>query len=323
MKFDRNTMIGFVLLALLFFGLFYFNSQEQRRVAKNTEIENRNKAIKDSTENAAKAKQNINTPTPSKDTNRVIQPATPVITGYFQNATKGTEQFETLENDLVKIGFTNKGGQIKFVELKKFKDQHEKLVRLASTQYDKIDYTIKGDSGQVGNITDFYFTKSNISKTDTANVITYTLGDSTGRVITHEFVLKKDEYMIDFNIKAAKANTFFTNETVNLQWHYKAMKQESDMSYERTNSQMGYVENGEFDYFTIGRRSEVKFDKSVEWVAMRQRFFNGILVAKDNFSSGNMTWQSPNDSLTHDCNFTTPGKRNRCYNPFIGLLWTK
>jgi YidC/Oxa1 family membrane protein insertase len=85
---------------------------------------------------------------------------------------------------------------------------------------------------------------------------------------------------------------------LNLQWQYKAMKQEQDMSYERTNSQMGYVMDDEFDYFTIGRRSEVKFDKPVEWVAMRQRFFNGILVAKDNFTSGKMEWTSPNDSLT-------------------------
>ena len=104
--------------------------------------------------------------------------------------------------------------------------------------------------------------------------------------------------MIDFNIKAAKANTFFTNETMNLQWQYKAIKQEKDMSYERTNSQMGYVMDGDFDYFTISRRSEVKFDKPVEWMAMRQRFFNGILVAKDKFSGGKMEWTSPNDSVT-------------------------
>jgi YidC/Oxa1 family membrane protein insertase len=48
MKFDRNTVIGFILLALLFFGLFYFNSQEQARMAKNNEIERKKKAVQDS-----------------------------------------------------------------------------------------------------------------------------------------------------------------------------------------------------------------------------------------------------------------------------------
>lgn len=291
MKFDRNTVLGFLLLALLFFGLFYFNSQEQARSAKNT-------AIQDSIAKANQPKPKINTPVTSQDTNRVTQVQAPVVTGQFQKATTGTEKIDTLENDLVKIGFTNKGGQIKWVELKKFKDQKEELVRLASTSFDKIDYKIKADSGQVGNITDYYFTTANISRNDTAHTIIYTLGDSAGRAITHEFILKKDEYMVDFNIKAAKANSFFDNETLNIQWQYRALKQEQDMSYERTNSQMGYVMDDEFDYHTIGRRSDVKFDNSVEWVAMRQRFFNGILVAKDNFSSGRMEWVSPNDSLT-------------------------
>jgi len=295
MNFDRNTVIGFVLLALLFFGLFYFNSQEQAKKANADAIK---KATDDSIAKVEQAKQKINTPVTPKDSNEVAQIPTPVITGQFQRAMSGTENIDTLENDLIKIGFTNKGGQIKWVELKKFKDQVEKNVRLASTPYDKIDYRIKSDSGQSGNITDFYFTKGNISKTDTAQIITYTLGDSSGRTITHEFILKKDEYMIDFNIKATKANTFFTDETMNLQWQYKAMKQEKDMSYERTNSQMGYVMDDEFDYFTISRRSEVKFDKPVEWMAMRQRFFNGILVAKDKFSGGKMEWTSPNDSVT-------------------------
>ena len=50
MNFDRNTVIGFVLLALLFFGFFYFTNQEQARVLKN-------KAIQDSIAKAAHLSQ--------------------------------------------------------------------------------------------------------------------------------------------------------------------------------------------------------------------------------------------------------------------------
>ena len=292
MKFDRNTVIGFVLLALLFFGFFYFNNQEQARVAKN-------KAIQDSIAKAALPKPKTDTSGKRIDTSHSNIPQITSVTGQFQKQMIGPEQLVTVENDLVKIAFTNKGGQVKGVELKKFTDQEKKLVKLASTSFDKIDYKIKGDEGQPGNITDFYFTGGNVvEKGDSVKTITYTLGDSSGRSITHEFVLRKGEYMIDFNVKLIKANTFLDNETMNLQWQYKALKQEKDLSYERTNSQMGYVMDGDFDYFTVGRRSDVQFDKPVEWVAMRQRFFNGILVAKDNFSGGKMEWTSPNDSAT-------------------------
>lgn len=298
MNFDRNTVIGFVLLALLFFGFFYFNSKEQAANKQRAAIQT---AKDDSIRKAEQAKVKSDT-AQKKDPSQTI--TTPVSTisnnnGEFQKAKSGTEKLDYLENGLVKIAFTNKGGQVKWVELKNFKDQQKKLVRLASTDFDKIDYNIKSDSNQTGNITEFYFTPGSIVKaSDSSQTFSYTLSDSSGRSITHEFVLKKGEYMIDFNVKLKKANTFFSNETMNLQWQYKSIKQEQDMSYERTNSQMGYVMDDEFDYFTIGRRSEVKFDKPVEWVAMRQRFFNGILVAKDNFTGGKMEWVSPNDSVT-------------------------
>ena len=292
MKFDRNTVIGFVLLALLFFGFFYFNHQEQARVLKN-------KAIQDSIAKAALPKPKVDTSGKNVDTSHLTAPQITSVTGQFQKQMIGTEQVTTVENDLVKVTFTNKGGQIKSVELKNFKNQEKHLVKLASTAFDKIDYKINGDPNQIGNITDFYFSGGNVvEKGDSVKTITYTLADSSGRSITHEFILRKEDYMIDFNVKLNKANTFFDNETMNLQWQYRAMKQEKDLSYERTNSQMGYVMDGDFDYFTVGRRSDVQFSKPVQWVAMRQRFFNGILVAKDNFSAGKMEWTSPNDSAT-------------------------
>ena len=293
MNFDRNTVIGFVLLALLFFGFFYFNNQEQARVLKN-------KAIQDSIAKAALPKPKVDTSSAKRsDTSLLSTPQITNVTGQFQKAMIGSEQLATVENDLIKVTFTNKGGQIKSVELKNFKDQEKKLVKLASSDFDKIDYKIKADSGQVGNITDFYFKPGSVvAKGDSLQTITYTLDDSSGRSISHEFVLRKDDYMIDFNVKLNKANTFIDNEIMNLQWQYRAKKQEKDLSYERTNSQMGYVMDGDFDYFTIGRRSDVQFAKPVQWVAMRQRFFNGILLAKDNFSGGKMEWNSPNDSAT-------------------------
>ena len=291
MNFDRNTVIGFVVLAILFFGFFYFNNREQAAMRQK-------RAIQDSIAKANQPKPKPEVATQIQDTSQAAPTQTIAVSGQFQKATLGTEQLAYVENKLVKIAFTNKGGQIKWVELKNFKDQQNKQVRLASTEFDKIDYRIKTDPGETGNIKDFYFTPGTVSQSDSIQTISYALGDSTGRSITHEFVLRKDNYMIDFNIRLSKANTFVDNETLNLQWQYKALMQEKDLSYERTNSQMGYVMDDEFDYFTVGRRSDVQFDKPVEWVAMRQRFFNGILVAKDNFSGGKMEWTSPNDSVT-------------------------
>ena len=52
-----------------------------------------------------------------------------------------TEQLVTVDNDLFTIAFTNKGGQPKWVELKKFKNMDSGHVKLAATDFDKIRYT--------------------------------------------------------------------------------------------------------------------------------------------------------------------------------------
>ncbi|MGZ5287498.1 MAG: hypothetical protein ACXWB9_09955, partial [Flavisolibacter sp.] len=51
MNFDRNTVIGFIILAVLFFGFFWYNNQEQMKL-KQAEAE---KARKDSIERAMNA----------------------------------------------------------------------------------------------------------------------------------------------------------------------------------------------------------------------------------------------------------------------------
>ncbi|MCH5688567.1 hypothetical protein LWM68_32495 [Niabella sp. W65] len=44
------------------------------------------------------------------------------------------------------------------------------------------------------------------------------------------------------------------------------------------------MEDGSFDYHTIGKTNIVEFNKSVEWVGVRQRFFNTFLIAKNKFA---------------------------------------
>ena len=96
--------------------------------------------------------------------------------------------------------------------------------------------------------------------------------------------------MIDFTMQMDGADKLLTQGNLNLTWQYKAIQQESDVSFEKQNTQVGYTMDGDFDYHTIGRRSSKEFDKPVKWIGIRQRFFNTFLVAKNNFSSGRMEW---------------------------------
>jgi YidC/Oxa1 family membrane protein insertase len=293
MKFDRNTVVGFVVLAALFFGYFYFTNQQQSAYRKKKAEEAKILQLKeDSIKLVNKPKEDsLNKIKDSVDQKQ--------ITGIFKDTLKGTEQIVTLQNKLIKVTFTSKGGQPKKVELKNFKGQDSNLLQLASSDFDKISYTIntgKTANGGSAQTSDLFFSKIDSSSNEGSQTISFTLlaGDSSGAYITHEYTLKPDDYMIDFNVKMNGANTLLTQGTMNLTWQYAAAQQESDISYEKQNTQVGYVQDGSFDYHTIGRKSSKNFNEAVNWIGVRQRFFFTILVAKNNFSSGKMEW---NDGL--------------------------
>ncbi|HVT84518.1 MAG TPA: membrane protein insertase YidC [Chitinophagaceae bacterium] len=292
MKFDKNTVIGFVVLAVLFVGYFIYTSKEQAAYMKK-------KAIEDSIENAKHPKPRFDTLTTKTDSLKIDSLNRLSKEGVFKSAGSDSERLVYAENDLIKIAFTNKGGQPKWVELKKFKNQDSTFVKLAATDFDKIDYTINTGPNSSASITDMIFSGIDSVKTPDSTVITFTLrskDSASSFSVTHRFVLKKDDYMLDFTVQMNGADKLLTQNTMNLSWQYKAVQQESDIAFEKQNTQIGYSMGGDFDYNTAIKRSSEDFNKPVQWIGVRQRFFNTILVAKNDFSSGKMNWVMPSDS---------------------------
>lgn len=295
MKFERNTVIGFVILAGLFFGYFYFTNKQQSEYRKQqAEKQKREKAIQDSINLVNKPKQD--------SLNRIADSVAKVTkVGSFQAAIKDTtEKLVVAENELMKVTFTNKGGQVKKVELKKFKGHDSSEVKLAASSFDKLGYSINTGNNTTANTAELYFNAAEpVKNTDGSQTIAFTLqsSDSTATSsITHKFIVKPNDYMLDFTAELNGADKLLTQGNMNLTWQYAAAQQESDIDFEKQNTQVGYVKDGSFDYHTIGRRSDKNFDKEVKWLGVRQRFFFTILVAKNNFTNGKMEWTIPADS---------------------------
>ena len=297
MKFDRNTVIGFLIMGVHLFGYIYYNSLEQAANRKNVA---REQFVKDSID---KATAQLDTLRQKADTTRKDTVKQIVRPGGFKAALSGSEQLTIVENDVFKIAFTNKGGQPKWIELKGYKNPDSAAVRLASTSFDRISYRINsGDPSSAGTVetADLYFQPATQTKnTDGSTIITFNLASADSNAassISHIYTVKKDEYLVDFSVQMNGANTLLSGGDMNLTWRYSAAQQEPDISFEKQNTQIGYVTDGEFDYHTIGRRSDKEFDESVKWLGVRQRFFFSSIVAKNNFSSGSMEWEVPADN---------------------------
>ncbi len=289
MGMDRNTVIGFVLIGALLIAMFVINSRSNQ--AYLTE----KKRVEDS---IALTKPKVDTIAARKDlmvTDSILA-AKQKLTGVF--ITDTIEHLDTLENDLIKVIFTNKGGQPKIVELKKYKKIDGKPVILENGQFNKLSYRIITGVNDTRLTGDIPFVSSNkIINADKSQSISFVLKDSTGKEITHQYIIKPDSYMVDFNLSMNGADKLVTQNTINLLWQTEAPQIEKDMKYERQQSHICYLKDGKYDFEYLGSGNDKNFDKPIEWIAVKQQFFISAISAKNKFQSAIVKWVVPADSL--------------------------
>lgn len=301
MNFDRNTIIGFIALALLFIGYFFYNTRgQQQMLAEKARQDSIAKANQPKADSSALKKQAAS----NDSLNRITSG------GEYGQYLDGAEQVVPVHTDVLTIGFSNKGGQPRWVELKNFKGPDGKNVRMAATDFDKIDYPINTTSGKTSNISNFYFTGGQVVKNgDGSQTITYQISSANGTGIVHQYVVRPNNYMIDFNLKLNGANQLVTDNALNITWQNKAVQLQKDLSYEKQQSQITYRANEDYDNHNALNSGSEELEKNVNWVAVKQQFFNSALIAKNNFSSGRVQWESPttgNTIVQATANFKLP-----------------
>ncbi len=302
---DRNTVIGFILIGILLVLMFYFNS-------KSNQAYQEEKRIKDSIANALKPKPDSSLAKADSSQLDSLKKAQAQLPGTFQKATNAIEKNDTLENEVLKIVFTSKGGQPQYVELKKFKAGDGKALVMHSGKNNKLSYQINtGVANQVANSADLDFDVEKKSNGDGSTTLIYSLKDSSGvPFLTNQYTIRKDDYMIDLNIGLSNPDKQITQNNLNLLWQTESKQTEKNIPYEKQQSHICYLYNGKYDFTTMGTSGDEKFEKPLSWLAVNPQFFVTTLIAKDKFSGAQMNWTSPVDSLGVICQATTNARIN-------------
>ena len=289
MGMDRNTVIGFVLIGLLLMGMFYFNNKGNSAfLAEQKRVED---SIARTRPKVDLAKVRLDSL--AHDSSRRVKSA-----GSLQTAS--AEQFTTLENEVMKITFTNKGGQPKIVELKNYKTLDGNPVIIQKGDYNKIEYKINTGAKETGYTSDLNFVTS--AKTDNADksqTLSFTLKDSAGKQITHQYTLHPDDYLIDFAIVLDGADKLVNQNAINVEWKTETSQVEKDEAYEKLQSHICYLSDGGYDFSNLGNGDNKKFEKPVEWLAVKQQFFISSLISKTKFQNAEIKWAVPADTSLH------------------------
>ena len=133
MKFDKNTVIGVVLLAILFFAYFYYARIGQIEMAtKQKRIADSLAALAPAVKDTAVAAQSLSDTTISATG----------ASGSLVQSGNIKEEFTELQNDLVKIRFSNKGARPVSVQLKKYQSADSIPVSLLSGSFNQFSYQV-------------------------------------------------------------------------------------------------------------------------------------------------------------------------------------
>ncbi|MBK9317888.1 MAG: YidC/Oxa1 family insertase periplasmic-domain containing protein [Bacteroidetes bacterium] len=108
------------------------------------------------------------------------------------------------------------------------------------------------------------------------------------RYLEYEYALTGDKYVIGFKVNFVGLNSIIASNTgyVELNWVEELIKQEKDMTAERTNATMYYMfadEDKEVDYLSETSDESEEIKTKVKWVAMKQQFFTQVLIADKDF----------------------------------------
>ncbi|MEA1896662.1 MAG: membrane protein insertase YidC [Bacteroidota bacterium] len=216
--------------------------------------------------------------------------------GIFHKASVGEEKFLTLENDLLKLVFTNKGGKLYSAELKNFQT-HDTLPLMLfegdSTVFGFQFFTFDNHPIETNNL---YFTPQTDLQTmlveDQPLSFTMRLEAGEGKYIDYIYSLKPDEYMLDFDLKIVGLQESLARNlnSLDLGWELYMPQQEKGRVNENNYAGIKFkYYQDEVDGSRIRASKDVEeFDIStkLEWLAYKDQFFSTVLISEDPFLNG-------------------------------------
>jgi YidC/Oxa1 family membrane protein insertase len=196
---------------------------------------------------------------------------------------------ETLvENDVLAITFSNKGGYISEILLKQFVNYDSIPIYLIKDGNAGFNLNFNTTDNRIINTKDLFF-EPTISKNGENTIVSMKLKVSEQAFLEYRYELNLNEYMMDFTIRSQGLSSVFnTSQPIDLDWYLKAIRHAKSISYENRYTELVYeYEDGKDDY--LGQQELTEDDAiDVTYVAYKQHFFTSILLADAPFKKANL-----------------------------------
>ncbi len=288
-KFDFNSLIGFVLIAGILIWMLYQNAPTQEELEEKARIEQVEK------QNAEKQQE-----VKILDTSSVsIQEPGVVVNdslqlenlknqlgsfAYAASLPSATDAVTTIENDVLELKISNKGGYIVEATLKNFKTYDSIPIYLIKDGNASLNLQFQAEN-RLLNTKDLYF-EPTLSKSGNNQILSMKLKTSETSYLEYRYELKPGEYMLDFAVQTQGLSSVInTSEPAQMEWQLQAYRKAKSVSYENRYTELIWeYEGGKDDYLGQGKSKE---DDGVDvtYIAYKQHFFSSILLTDTPFKS--------------------------------------
>lgn len=308
---NKNTIIGFGLIAVLMMAWIWMMQPSKAELARKQHTQD---SLRFEQRKADSLKA-IDLQNQTKQAESVAQQPDSVKAalfaaqfGAFAPSAAGKNEDVVLENDVLRLTLSTKGGRIKSAELKKYLGYaHDSTgaptgakvpVKLLEDANNKFEYILPVAGLQEGLSTEkLYFTMvSNDGKTAILQAKT-----ANGGYFEQRYTIA-DNYVVDYEVSMSGLENVLWRgaNNITLNWENYLTAVEKSQTTERTLSTVYYkAAEASTNYCSCTTGDEANIDKQVKWVANTQQFFTSALIADYTFDNAHVATEMLKDQPNH------------------------
>ncbi|WP_243018007.1 MULTISPECIES: membrane protein insertase YidC [Candidatus Cardinium] len=213
----------------------------------------------------------------------------------FSVALQGKEKYITVENTLLKVILSTKGGIIKKVILKKYKDQHGEELVLLDEKSSNMGFCFPYQNLLIDTKALYFQTQASSTyklKESQAVKIVFRLALSPSQYLEQSFAFTGDSYQINYDWQAV--GIVDTGKHPLFSWNMDMKNLEADHKADASRSTVHYaLLDNTFDKLkeSSTELETKKIEVPVKWVSIKQRFFSSAIIAEDAFARGELHMQ--------------------------------
>ena len=284
---NKNSTIGFILMALLLFGYGWYVQPSEEQMA----MQRQQDSIENTLKQQAEQEQKL------AEANRKAKAAAEAkadTTALFHKALTGQNEQVVLKNSNLELTLDTKGGVVKKARILGFKDRNGASdVTLFDGNEQSLNFMLAGKTTNI--ITqDLYFTPSNV----TDSTVTMTAEAGNGGAIILNYTLGKD-YLLHLSLQAKGLGGLFAPncKEMDIEWSDLCRQQEKGFTFENRYATLTYKEKeGGTDYLSeTSAEEDEQIDEKLDWVAFKNQFFSAVLISKDDFAANSLLTSVPQE----------------------------